>query len=1580
MAGLAAAPARALGSTYVSLEFDNGAISQYTLGYLQALQPHSVKATFFVSSGTVGASGNFMTWSQLGALEDDGHDIGGKSVNATNLTTDPNPTAQVCNDRAAILQHGLTPVAFAYPGGAHNTSVQSVVRSCQYGNARTAGGVSPGGAVEALPPANWFATKAYAPSAVTLANMQAVVNGADTRGGGWAQIVIGRVCSQALDPGNYTACSAASGHIELADLNAFLDWMANAGQAGGAPAGATLSQLSDAVATADDEAPSTTIACNGAPCTSTPYPDVVSVTLAPTDSGSGVASTHYSVDGSEPTLASPTYTGAFNVNSATSSTTVKYRSWDLDGNAEAVNTQVIEAPPDTVSPTTTISCNGATCGNGPYVGSVTIALSATDTGGSGIAATYYTTDGSTPTTASTAYSVPFQLASPGTHDVRFFSTDQAGNAEQVGTQQVTVVPVTTKVSLTFDNGTVGQYNLAYLQALEPHDAHATFYVNTGNVGVSTAIMTWAQLAALAADGHDIGGKSVSATNLTTDPNPTAQVCNDRAALVRHGLDPVGFAYPGGASNATVKGIVHDCGYGVARTAGSLSPTGPRYAETLAPADWYATRAYAPTGQVTLANMQALVNGAASNGGGWSQIVITRVCSQTADPGGYASCTTGSGWIELDDLDTFLDWMADAGQPGGAPAGASLATVREAAVGADTIAPVTTAACNGAACGSGTYTSTVYVTLSSTDVGSAVDTIRYTTDGSTPTLASPTYTKRIPVTSTTTVTFRSWDNAGNAEAANTLVIEADLPPDGTAPTTTVSCDGSPCSPEDDNGSTSVAFAADDGAGWGVDATYYTTDGSTPTTSSTVYDGPFTLTPGTYTIRFFSTDLAGNAEQVHSQALTILPARVVVTFGFDDGDLNQYTLAYQRALEPHGMRGTFYINTENLASGPGFMTWAELADMGQNGQDIGGHTQHHIDLTSSSYSQQQKINEVCDDRQALVDHGFAATSFAYPFGAHDANAEAIVEACGYTDARRTGGIPLNGAPYAETIPPQDRYVTITWTAPTPTTSPIQLSDMKNAVNNAAANGGGWVQIVIHHVCSQTHEPENYGTCMGTFRPMELDTLNAFMDWLESSGQPAGAPPRTQVQSVTEVINGPDQQAPVTTLLCDGSPCTADAYTDSTTVSLAAVDTGGSGLAATHYTTDGSSPTTSSPKYTSPFALTQTTTVRFFSVDHAGNAEATKTQTVQVENAPPPDSTAPTTAIACNGAPCSGWYQGAQVTLTASDNVGGRGVDATYYTTDGSTPTTSSSVYSGPFALASTSTVRYFSVDNAGNAEAAKSQTVQVDGVPPATTVRCNNAGCSTGWYTSDVSVTLAAADDAGGSGVAATYYTTDGSTPTSSSTRYTGAFSLTQTGTVKFFSVDVAGSAEAVKSQLVQIDGTRPTTTITCNGAACSGSTYSAPVSVALNASDGAGGSGVASTHYTTNGTTPTLSSPTYTGPITLTSTTTVRYRSWDVAGNVESVKSQTIRVTAAPVARLSLSPTSGAAPLLVTADASASTAGNAPIVSYSFNFGDGTSTVTQLLPRATHTYTKTGTFTVTVTVRDLAGLSSTATAKVTVKRK
>jgi hypothetical protein len=364
--------------------------------------------------------------------------------------------------------------------------------------------------------------------------------------------------------------------------------------------------------------------------------------------------------------------------------------------------------------------------------------------------------------------------------------------------------------------------------------------------------------------------------------------------------------------------------------------------------------------------------------------------------------------------------------------------------------------------------------------------------------------------------------------------------------------------------------------------------------------------------------------------------------------------------------------------------------------------------------------------------------------------------------------------------------------------------------------------------------------------------------------------------------DQAAPTTTISCNAAPCSSGWYGAPVQVALTATDSGGSGVNQYYYTTDGSTPTTSSPIYNAPLSVPATTTVTYFAVDNAGNAEQPNTVLIKVDQAPPAST------ISCNSAACSsGWYRGpVQVALAASDS-NGSGVDKIYYTTDGSTPSTSSTVFANPFTVSSTTTVRFFAVDVLGNAEQPNSAAIQIDQAAPTTVIRCNGSPCSTAWYGATVRVALSAADS-GGSGVSKIYYTTDGSTPSTSSPVYLTQLSLLTTTTVKYFAVDNAGNAERVKTQVINVDQTPPVTTIKCNTAACSDGWYRAPVQVALTATD-TGGTGVNKIYYTTNGSTPTRSSPAYTKPFNVSSTTTVKFFAVDKGGNAEAVNSQLIRI-------------------------------------------------------------------------------------------
>lgn len=116
--------------------------------------------------------------------------------------------------------------------------------------------------------------------------------------------------------------------------------------------------------------------------------------------------------------------------------------------------------------------------------------------------------------------------------------------------------------------------------------------------------------------------------------------------------------------------------------------------------------------------------------------------------------------------------------------------------------------------------------------------------------------------------------------------------------------------------------------------------------------------------------------------------------------------------------------------------------------------------------------------------------------------------------------------------------------------------------------------------------------------------------------------------------------------------------------------------YYTTDGTTPTTSSAVYSSPVVVNAaTTTLEAIAVTPGGlqSTIATATYVIAGVTATPMFS------------PASGTYRSAQ-TVTLSDSTVGSTI---YYTIDGTPPTTSSSVYSGPIPVGSTETIRAMAV---------------------------------------------------------------------------------------------------------------------------------------------------------------------------------------------------------------------------------------------------------------------------------------------------
>ncbi|GAA5113650.1 hypothetical protein GCM10023339_18310 [Alloalcanivorax gelatiniphagus] len=272
------------------------------------------------------------------------------------------------------------------------------------------------------------------------------------------------------------------------------------------------------------------------------------------------------------------------------------------------------------------------------------------------------------------------------------------------------------------------------------------------------------------------------------------------------------------------------------------------------------------------------------------------------------------------------------------------------------------------------------------------------------------------------------------------------------------------------------------------------------------------------------------------------------------------------------------------------------------------------------------------------------------------------------------------------------------------------------------------------------------------------------------------------------------------------------------------------------------------------------------------------LDTEEEPPVDTTAPvTTAVQ---AVVEG---GVQVTLTATDETGGSGVESTQYRIDEGDWT----AYAAAFTISEpgTHTVEFRSTDVADNVEATKSIQVVVEEEPPADTTAPTTsitwvpgtADGEEGWYVTGPSFTLAAED--AGSGVDSTQYRINDGVWTT----YTGAVPVPDgRHTIQYRSTDEAANQETARSSEVKVDTTTPATGATQEKAGDG-------VKVVLDATDAT--SGVASTEYRIDGGAWTD----YTNPVVVTGAGdhTVGFRSTDVAGNVEEEGSIDVTVDGPP---------------------------------------------------------------------------------------
>lgn len=230
-----------------------------------------------------------------------------------------------------------------------------------------------------------------------------------------------------------------------------------------------------------------------------------------------------------------------------------------------------------------------------------------------------------------------------------------------------------------------------------------------------------------------------------------------------------------------------------------------------------------------------------------------------------------------------------------------------------------------------------------------------------------------------------------------------------------------------------------------------------------------------------------------------ATTIITFTFDDGWVEHFTIA--NIFTGYGINATFYVNSNRLV--PPRLTPSQLNRMQFLGHEIGGHTKDHTDLLTLNTS--QKIDQICNDKSNLQSLNLNVNSFAFPFGNDPDNIQEILQNCGFTSARDSGGIQTgdscNGCPFGIELPPQEPFKlrSISYR------NTMDLEFLKQNVINAqleaqSLNIDNWLIYTLHEIVNDDNPP---------IRGISLDLLVDFVKWIIDSGLP--------VATVNQVIQG-------------------------------------------------------------------------------------------------------------------------------------------------------------------------------------------------------------------------------------------------------------------------------------------------------------------------------------------------------------------------------------------------------------------------------------------------------------------------------
>jgi len=314
----------------------------------------------------------------------------------------------------------------------------------------------------------------------------------------------------------------------------------------------------------------------------------------------------------------------------------------------------------------------------------------------------------------------------------------------------------------------------------------------------------------------------------------------------------------------------------------------------------------------------------------------------------------------------------------------------------------------------------------------------------------------------------------------------------------------------------------------------------------------------------------------------------------------------------------------------------------------------------------------------------------------------------------------------------------------------------------------------------------------------------------------------------------------------------------VTVNLTSTGGFDPVRIFFTTNGTAPTNTSTEYTTQLTFNATTELRFKAQDNEGTNSTVHTETYNIAALP--------TASASQ--PGGNFYNPVTVNLTST---GGFTPVRIFFTTDGTAPTNTSTVWTAPLTFNATTELRFKAQDSLGTNSTVHTEIYNIAALPTA------SASQPGGNFYNPVTVNLTST---GGFTPVRIFFTTNGTAPTNTSTLYAAPLTFNTTTELRFFAQDSLGTNSTVHTEIFNIAA--PLTA----AASLPGGNYHHPVIVALTSTGGFTPVGI---FFTTNGTTPTNASTRYTAPLTFNTTTELRFKAQDRLGTNSSVHTETFNI-------------------------------------------------------------------------------------------